>query len=90
VANVYGLLNPKGMYLSLCLNERDPAFGGAGKYRRTPLDTLLYFSSLGELGALFDPCFTILDLRTVEAQSKSVSHLTSYCFMERRVTRRRK
>jgi 2-polyprenyl-3-methyl-5-hydroxy-6-metoxy-1,4-benzoquinol methylase len=45
VANVHGLLNPKGKYLSLCFNERDPAFGGAGKYRRTPLGTVLYFSS---------------------------------------------
>jgi len=84
VANVHRLLNPKGKYLSLCFNEGDPAFGGAGKYRRTPLGTVLYFSSLGELRALFDPCFTILELRTVEIHSKSASHLASYCFMERR------
>jgi len=55
VANVHRLLNPKGKYLSLCFNESDPAFGGAGKYRRTPLGTVLYFSSLGELRALFEP-----------------------------------
>jgi SAM-dependent methyltransferase len=84
VANVHGLLNPKGRYLSLCFNENDPAFGGAGKYRRTPLGTVLYFSSLVELRALFDPCFMILDLRTVEIHSKSASHLANYCFMERR------
>ncbi|MGA3360067.1 MAG: class I SAM-dependent methyltransferase [Halobacteriota archaeon] len=84
VANVHRLLNPKGKYLSLCFNESDPAFGGAGKYRRTPLGTVLYFSSLGELRALFEPCFTILELRTVEIHSKSASHLASYCFMERR------
>jgi hypothetical protein len=35
VANVHRLLNPKGKYLSLCFNEGDLAFGGAGKYRRT-------------------------------------------------------
>ncbi|MGZ4847519.1 MAG: class I SAM-dependent methyltransferase [Halobacteriota archaeon] len=86
VANVYRLLNPKGKYLSLCFNESDPAFGGVGKYRRTPLDTVLYFSSEGELRALFDPCFTILDLRTVEVSSKSAPHLANYCFMERKGT----
>lgn len=57
VANVHRLLNPKAKYLSLCFNERDPAFGGVGKYRRTPLGTVLYFSSESELRALFDSLF---------------------------------
>jgi SAM-dependent methyltransferase len=60
VANVHRLLNPKGKYLSLCFSERDLAFGGVGKYRRTPLGTVLYFSSEGELRALFDSNFRIL------------------------------
>lgn len=84
VANVHRLLNPKGKYLSLCFNERDPAFGGVGKYRKTPLGTVLYFSAEGELRALFDSHFTILDLQTIEVYSKSASHLASYCFMERK------
>jgi len=63
VANVHRLLNPKGKYLSLCFSERDLAFGGVGKYRRTPLGTVLYLSSEGELRALFDSNFRILDLR---------------------------
>lgn len=84
VANVHRLLNPKGKYLSLCFNERDPAFGGPSKYRRTPLGTVLYFSSLGELRSLFEPRFNILDLRAVEIHSKFGSHLACYCFMERR------
>jgi SAM-dependent methyltransferase len=84
VANVHRLLNPKGKYLSLCFNERDPAFGGVGKYRKTPLGTLLYFSSEGELRALFEAHFTIFDLRTVEVRGKTTSHLASYSFMERK------
>jgi len=84
LANVHGLLNLKGKYLSLCFNEGDPAFGGVGKYRRTPLDTMLYFSSEGELRALFDPCFAILDLRTIEVSGKPAPHLANYCFMERK------
>jgi SAM-dependent methyltransferase len=84
VANVHRLLNPKAKYLSLCFNEKDPAFGGVGKYRRTPLGTVLYFSSESELRALFDSHFTILDLRTIEVHSKSASHLASYSFMERK------
>jgi len=86
VANVHRLLHPKGKYLSLCFNESDPAFGGVGNYRRTPLGTVLYFSSEAELRALFDSCFTILDLRTIEVHGKSASHLASYCFMECRET----
>ena len=84
VANVHRLLNPKAKYLSLCFNERDPAFSGVGKYRRTPLGTVLYFSSESELRALFDSHFTILDLRTIEVHSKSASHLASYSFVERK------
>jgi SAM-dependent methyltransferase len=84
VTNVHRLLNPKGKYLSLCFNEGDRAFGGVGKYRRTPLGTVLYFSSEDELRALFDPCFTILDLRTIEVHGKPVSHLANYCFLERK------
>ncbi|MGZ7121696.1 MAG: class I SAM-dependent methyltransferase [Halobacteriota archaeon] len=82
VTNVHNLLSPKGKYLSLCFNEGDQAFGGVGKYRRTPLGTLLYFSSEDELRALFDPYFTILDIKTIEVCGKFASHLANYCFME--------
>lgn len=51
VANVHGLLNPKGKCLSLCFSERDMTFRGAGKYRRTHLRTVLYFFSEDELHA---------------------------------------
>jgi hypothetical protein len=45
---------------------------------------VLYFSSEGELRALFDSHFTILDLRTIEVHGKSASHLACYSLMERK------
>jgi SAM-dependent methyltransferase len=64
VDNVLRLLRPGGRYLSVCFSEEDPAFGGEGKYRTTPLGTRLYFSSEAELRDLFAPRFEIKDLFT--------------------------
>ncbi len=84
VKNVARLLNPGGRYLSVCFSERDPQFGGAGKYRKTPLGTVLYFSSEDELRTLFEPLFRIDDLRTIPIPGKAGVHLGVYAFMERR------
>ncbi|MBE0416116.1 MAG: class I SAM-dependent methyltransferase [Dehalococcoidia bacterium] len=84
VENVYGLLNPIGKYLSVCFSEKDPQFGGSGKYRKTPLGTLLYFSSEKELRDLFDPYFNIKEIKTMEISGKSAPHLASYVFMEKK------
>ena len=84
VENVRGKLNPKGRYLSLCFSEDDPQFGGSGKYRETPLGTVLYFSSENEIKDLFTPYFTIEDLRTIEVSGKFASHRAIYAFMEKR------
>ena len=84
VENVYGKLNSKGYYLSLCFSEKDPQFGGSGKYRETPLGTLLYFSSEDELRDLFEPYFHIDELRTIQISGKFAPHLAIYAFMERR------
>jgi len=35
------------------VSEKDPQFGGAGKIRKTPLGTTLYFSSEDEIRDLF-------------------------------------
>ncbi len=83
VGNVYGKLNPKGQYLSLCFSEKDPQFGGSGKYRETPLGTLLYLSSEDELRDLFKPYFSIEELRTIQISGKFAPHLAIYAFMER-------
>lgn len=72
--NVHALLRPRAIYLSVCFNENDPAFGGKGKYRETPLGTTLYFSSLDELEELFSILFEIEDLYTTEVLGKYGSH----------------
>ncbi len=84
VQNVHRLLNPGGKYLSVCFSEKDPEFGGTGKYRETPLGTLLYFSSEYELREVFEPYFNIKELKTIEVKAKFVSHLANYIFMERK------
>lgn len=84
VKNVCGKLDPRGHYLSLCFSEKNPQFGGSGKYRETPLGTRLYFSSEAELRELFKPYFHIHDLRTIQIRGKYASHLAVYAFMERR------
>ena len=82
--NVYRLLNPGGQYLSVCFSEESPQFGGVGKYRKTPLDTVLYFSSENEMVSLFKPLFEIEELETVEIKGKFAPHKTIYAFMKKR------
>jgi SAM-dependent methyltransferase len=84
VDNVSRILNPKGKYLSLCFSEKDTSFQGAEKLRKTPLVSILYFSSEDELRKLFVPNFRIIDLRTVEISGKFESHIFNYVFMERK------
>ena len=84
VDNVSRILNPKGKYLSLCFSEKDAGFGGSGKYRKTPLGSILYFSCEDELTELFEAYFYVIDLRTVEISGKFESHIFNYVFMERK------
>ncbi len=56
---------------------------GTGKYRETRLGTILYFSSEDELKDLFEPCFHIIDLRTIEISGKFGPHIANYAFMEK-------
>jgi 2-polyprenyl-3-methyl-5-hydroxy-6-metoxy-1,4-benzoquinol methylase len=84
VANVHRLLNEGGKYLSVCFSENDTQFGGSGKYRKTALGTVLYFSSEDELQKLFEKHFSILELKTIEISGKFVNHLANYVYMERR------
>ena len=52
IQNVVKMLQKGATYFSVCFSETDPDFGGKGKYRRTPMDTILYFSSENELEQL--------------------------------------
>ena len=84
VKNVYEILNPGAKYLSVCFSEKDPGFGGSGKYRKTRLDTILYFSSKDELRELFEPYFKIKELKIIGINGKPKSHLANYAFMGRK------
>jgi SAM-dependent methyltransferase len=84
VENVYRILNPRGKYLSVCFSEKDPQFGGSGKYRQTQLGTILYFSSEDELRDLIEPYFKIKELKTIRIRGKPAPHLANYAFMERK------
>jgi SAM-dependent methyltransferase len=84
VENVSRLLDPNGRYLSVCFSEKNLQFGGSGKYRDTPLGTVLYFSSESELRDLFEPYFQINELRTIQISGKAAPHLAIYAFMEKR------
>lgn len=83
-ANVSDLLVRGGKYLSVCFSEKDPSFGGAGKYRGTQLGTLLYFSSEEELRNLFRAHFTILELKTIVIRGRMAPHQVVYAWMEKK------
>lgn len=83
VRNVKRILSPHGKYLSVCFSEKSPHFGGIGKYRETPLGTILYFSSEEELRELFSNYFKLIELKTIEVPGKHVTHVANYAFMEK-------
>jgi hypothetical protein len=56
-----------GKYLSVCFSERNHHFGGTGKYRETPIGTILYFSSEEELKELFSAYFKIIEVKNPAA-----------------------
>lgn len=84
VGNVFRLLPPQGIYLSVSFSEKSARFGGTGKYRKTPLGTVLYFSSEAEMISLFEPRFVLEELRTVDIPGKSALHTAIYALMSKR------
>ena len=83
ISNVFRLLKPYGQYLSVCFSEDSPEFGGKEKYRKTPLDTVLYFSSEDEIRELLNPSFEIEELKTIDLVSKVGSHKAIYVFSKK-------
>ena len=84
IKNVYRLLNPGGNYLSVCFSEQSPQFGGVGKYRKSPIDTILYFSSESEIKSLIEAHFEIEVLKTVEIAGKYAPHKAVYALSKKR------
>jgi len=81
IANVNKILKSGGHYLSVCFSEKDLLFGGSGKYRETPLGTVLYFSSEEELKELFSRFFKIIEIKTVKIEGKFAPHQAIYALM---------
>lgn len=80
IDNVWKLLKPEGRYLSVSFSEDSPGFGGVGKYRRTPLGTVLYFSGEAELESLLSRRFVVEDLKSIELKGKNAPHKAIYAF----------
>ncbi len=84
VENVHKILNRNGKYLSVCFSEKDPQFGGTGKFRKTPIGTVLYFSSESEIRDLFSPYFDLIELTTIAIPGKTAPHSAVYAFMKKK------
>ena len=84
VETVHRLMVPGGKYLSVCFSEKDTGFGGTGKERWTPINTVLYFSSEVELRDLFEPYFDLMTLETVQVEGKQEPHLMNWAFMKKK------
>jgi cyclopropane fatty-acyl-phospholipid synthase-like methyltransferase len=84
IKNVSNLLKRDGRYLSVCFSEESPQFGGSGKYRKTPLGTVLYFSGEQELNSLFSKHYVVEDLRTIDVEGKNVIHKAIYALLRKK------
>jgi len=84
IRKVYKLLKPEATYFSVCFSEKDPQFGGSGKYRKTRIGTTLYFSSESELRELVSPYFTIQELKTIKISGKYGPHCAVSMLSQRR------
>ncbi|MDQ2177766.1 class I SAM-dependent methyltransferase [Marinifilum sp. D714] len=83
VQNVRKLLSEGGYYLSICFSKKDQNFGGEGKYRKTPIGTELYFSSVEEIQDLMSQYFRILEIKEVELEGKTIPHQAIFCLMQK-------
>jgi SAM-dependent methyltransferase len=84
IENVHRLLRSQGRYLSVCFSEASTQFGGVGKYRKTPMGTVLYFSNEAEIELLFSRLFYIVELKSVDIQGKQGVHKAIYALMRRK------
>ena len=74
IENVYSLIKTRGRYLSVSFSEESTQFGGVGKYRKTPIGTILYFTNEAEIDSLFRRFFYFEELKSVDIQGKHGVH----------------
>ena len=84
IENVHKLIKPQGHYLSVCFSEESTQFGGLGKYRKTPIGTVLYFSNEAEMESLFGRRFFVEELKSIEIKGKKGVHKAIYALMKRK------
>ena len=82
--NVGKILHSKAAYFSVSFSEKDPDFGGEGKYRTTPMGTTLYFSSEEEIERLLEVQFDIEILTSVEIIGKYGPHVAVVAFAHKK------
>ncbi len=80
IRNVVKILQKGAIYFTVCFSELDPDFGGEGKYRKTPMDTMLYFSSEKEIEQILEANFEIMDITTTEIAGKYGPHMAVVAF----------
>jgi len=81
--NIHALMNPKGKYLAVCFHENNTSFEGKGKYRKTGIGTLLYFSNETELKDLYSRHFKIFELKSIEIKGRTGKHLVNYAMLQK-------
>jgi SAM-dependent methyltransferase len=84
IRNVCRLLKPGGRYLSVSFSEKSKQFGGIGKYRKTPLGTVLYFSGEPELNRLLRKSFVVEELKTIDIKGKHAVHTALYALCRKK------
>jgi len=81
IENVHKLLKREGHYMSVCFSEESAQFGGLGKYRKTPIGTVLYFSSEAEIESLFSRLFNVEEVKSIDIKGKKGIHKAIYALM---------
>ena len=59
--------------MSVCFSEASTQFGGVGKYRKTTIGTVLYFSNEAEIESLFCRLFHVVELKQVDIKASKGS-----------------
>ena len=80
IQNVVKILQKGATYFTVCFSELDQDFGGKGKFRKTPMDTMLYFSSEKEIEQILEANFEIMDITTTEIAGKYGTHKAVVAF----------